>query len=386
MSITQGFGAVRSRMPWWILGGLVERSSNDEIRSAINESPQAKQVTTVAVSDPGDDVDVTITINSVDVTYNTGTGAAAADIATGLAAAINAEPLVRGQVVASAASTTLTLTGVTPGESFTVTEDDGALSSVTTTTAADEADPIEFGRAVIRTGYSDTDELVAKAASSAFTAQVITADIAYVASAVISVRVYEIRGAERVLIASVDEASATSQDATIDALVALLNAALPANSVLAAANDATATAIVFTAEVAGLEFAVEVEAGHEGASLPAVSVANTTGPSAATSFHRAFRGVAIRDQASEPTAIAGTQQQYAGNSSLSYCRKGLVAVESAEAISPGATVYVELGVTADNGKFFAADSATRIGLARSLATWELDANSDTGSLAALRLM
>jgi hypothetical protein len=386
--IAQGFGDARLRMPWWLLGALIERSSNDEIRTALNKYPQAAQVSTSTVSDPGDDIDITNTINGVDVTYNTGTGEALDTIGAGIEAAINAEPLVRGQVTASydADTDVLTLTGNTPGVAFTWTESSGAMTTPSEDTAADAADPIEFGRAVCRVGHQDTDELVAKAASGLFTAQVITASIAFVDAAVITIRVYEVRGVERVLIAAVDEASATNRDTTVDALVALLETALPANSVSAAADNASATAIVFTAEVAGLEFDVEIEAGHEGASLPAVSVAYTTGPSEATSFHRAFRGITLRDQAIGAETIAGTEQRYLANSALAYVRRGVVAVESSQSPGAGDIVYVELGVTADNGKFFTDDSATRIAVSRQVLRWELDANTATGSLAALRVL
>lgn len=388
-TIAQGFGDARVNMPWWVLGALILGGPDVVRGDGINKSPQAAQVTTVTVADPGDSVDISLTIGPVGatgttVTYNTGTGLALAAIGAGLAAAINAEALVRGLVTATFDTATLTLTGNTPGYAFTVTESDAALSAVTTTTSAADAAVIEFGRAVIRTGMTGTDVLLAKAASSLFTAQVITiTPSAYVAGAVLTLQVWEIRNhGERILIGAVSETEATNLATSLTALAAGINAALPANSVDAAA---TATTIVLTAEVAGLEFEADLYAGDEGASTPTVAKAYTTGPSEATSFHRAWLGVAERDQGSGAITIAGAEQQYAGNSCVDYVRRGVIAVESSESITSGSDVFVELGVTADNGKFFATDSATRIPVSRQRASWYLDANSGTGSLAALRL-
>lgn len=389
MSVSQGFGAVRSSMPWWILGALIERSSNDEIRTALNQHPQAAEVWTADITDPGDDIEMSIVVNGVTVTYDTGTGGDADSIGAGLAAAINAEPLVRGQVTASfdAGTDVLTLTGNTAGQAFTASEDSSGIASLAQSVAADSADPIEFGRAVIRTGFQKTDELVVLAASARFDAQVITiTPSGYVAGAILTARVYEVRGAERVLLAEVSETSATDLDTTLDALAAGLNAALPAASVVVAATPATATALTFTAEVGGLEIEAELASDDSGASIPTSAKAYTTGPSEATSFHRAFRGVVMRDHATEATTIGGTETQVPANGALSYVRKGPIAVASAEAITAGADVFVELGVTADLGKFFAAGSATRVAVSRARAVWERDADTNTGSLAALRLL
>jgi len=388
-AITVQANDVRARSRQGKPGQWVERGMTEEYFTGLNQSPQAVQVTTVTVTDQGDDDDVIITINGVDVTINTGTGLALAAIGAALAEAINAEPLVRGQVRATFDTATLTLTGLTPGLAFTVSiasDPDSVLSSVTTTTAAGSAAVIPFGRCVIRTGTNtgESEPLVALAASALLTAQVITTPIAFVDAAVITIRVYEIRGAEKILLAEVSEASATSQDVTVDALVALLNAALPAASVLAAADNASATAIVYTAEVAGLEFDVETFAGHEGATLPAVSKAYTTGPSASTSIHRALAGISLYSHV-DPAPVGSDVGEYAGNAGVLVASKGKVWVESDEAVSAGGTCYIELGVTADNGQLFAADSATRLALARDRVRWERDGVATADSIAAVRI-
>lgn len=396
-AISQGMGDVRSRTRQGIVGDWVYSDPTKRSGGGLNAYPQAKQITTVTVANIGDDLDVIITINGVDVTYDTGTGEDATAIAAGLAEAINAEPLVRAVVEATSSGGTLTLTGLNDGLAFTVSiasDPNAALSSVTTTQAAATASAIPFGRAVIFNNYNpgnrgnalgETERLVMAPLAGAFTAQVITATIPFVSGAVITVRVYEVRGEERILLASVNDASATSADATIDALVVLLNAALPANSVLAAADNATATAIVFTAEVPGREIDVEVVSGSEGASVPAVTVAYTTGPNYATSLIRAWEGVSLYNRAREAATLTSTEGQYGPNDSVHYAIRGVVWVQSDEAVSRGGTVYVETVAGATCGRFYAATSATRVALPRRIARWERDGLVSTDSLAALRL-
>ena len=387
MSISQGFDDVRARARQGIPGYWATIGAFDITADGINASPQASQVDTVTATGATNDKTYTITVNSVDVSYTADASATVAEIADGLAAAVNAEPLVRGQVAAvSDAVDTLTLTGLTPGVAFTITEADAQLTTASVTTSA-EADPIGFGLAVISQGYrSDEGErLVALAKSSLFTPQVATLSIAYVAGAIITVSVYEVRGSERVLLASVAETSATDQDTTIDALVANLEALLPANSVAAAADAGAATAIVFTAEVAGLQFAVEHSVDDSGASIPAITLAATTGPSLATSLHMAFVGASLYSEVDPTATIGGTVAQYAGNSGVVFAQRGELSVESDEAPTEGGTVYVELAAGATAGRFYAADSATRVALPSHAVHWSRDGITAADSLAAIRL-
>lgn len=390
MTVSQTMNDTRARARMGLVGDWCMLSHLNRAGFGINQDPQAAQVSTVTVADQGDGVTIVLTINSVDVTISTGTGLALAAIGALLAAAVNAEPLVRGQVAATFDTATLTLTGLTPGEAFTVSiasDPSSSLSAVTEVTAADDANAIPFGRAIVSQGFRSTEgeRLVALADVSQFVPQVVTASIAYVASAVIRVKVMEVRGDERILLAEVSEASATDRDATIDALVALLNTALPATSVLVAADNATGTALVFTAEKDGLEFAVEVFAGHEGASLPAVTITETTGPSVATSLNRAFCGVSIYSTDDAAPTVGATAAEYAANAGVRYAQSGPVWVSNAEAVTEGGVVYVELAAGASAGKLYAATGSTRVALSRQLARWDRAGLVAADSLAAVRL-
>lgn len=394
-SISQGFGDVRSYQPWWILGQKYEASGNDEVRDAINNAGQVEEVTTFVVTDPGDNTDVTVSIgtdtaSAVAVTVNTSTGLAAPAIATLLTAAIEAEPLVKAWVSATVNSATITLTGRWPGRSFVVLDTTPAsIGSITEVTAAASAATVPFGRAVIRTGRQNIDELCSLALGTRLSFQVQTITIPFVNSSVLHAEVFEVRDGEEHKIGEAQFTSATDADTTIDGLVAILNANLAATGggvVVATADASTATAMVLTSAKRGLEFRGTVKRLSGGASDPAITSANTTGPSQSTSLHRALIGVSLRSNDVSASTIGGSEQEYPANSTVSCLRRGAVVVESAQTIADGDSVYVELASGSDTGKFFNTSSSTRVQLARSKAYWIQDANTGTGSLAALRLM
>ena len=384
---SQGFADVRRNMPWWLLGQLIERSSNDEIRTGINKSPQVVQSGTIVVGGATNSHAYIVVINGVSVTYTSDGTALVAEIADGLAVAINAEPQVRGDV--SAVSTgvdTVTVTGGWPGRAFTMTTADGQLTATEAVTAAAVAIAIDFARAVCLTGFGGQgrDDLVALAASGLFSAQVATLTPTFVSGAVLTVTVNEVRDGKKVQLFSVSETSATNLATTLAALLAGLNTGLPANSVNVTGGS---TNLVFTAEVLGLEFEVLVSSDDSGASVPTgLTPVATTGPSPSTSFRQAFAGVSLRDQAIGAETIGGTEQRFPPNSALAYARKGVAAVESTQTINRVDEVFVELAAGANAGKFYNTSSATRVALGPLRARWEQDANTDTGSLAALRLL
>lgn len=384
MSFSQGFNDVRARARQGIVG---EWSMYPGLfATGMNANPQAAQVSTIKVDTEQNNHKYTVFVNGVGVSFTSDSTGTKAEIADGLAAALNADPIARG--VASAVSDgvdTVTLTGTWPGVPFIVITADANLT-VATVTAAAAAAAIPFGRAVLDDGIvSDEGERQVKlAVGSAFAKQVKTAEIDYVASAVIGVRVFEVRGEERVLLAEVQHTSATDQDTTIDALVTLLEARLPANSVEVTADDATATALVFTSEVDGLEFDVEVFDLGGGATSPDIVVSDIVGPDAGTSLHRALAGVSMYSE-NDPTAtIGGTEGQYAPNAGVRFAYSGELWVERPGAVVQGGTVYVGLGA-AEAGKFFATPGTGRVALSKGLARWSRDGVNSADGVAALRV-
>lgn len=377
---SQGFGDVRARARQGQVGDFAKVSHLNTFLTGINQAPQSKQVTTTTVSDPGDSTDIVITINGVDVTYNTGTGQDADAIGAGLRDAINAEPLVRAGVIATFDTGTdvLTLTGKLPGDSFTVVEASGALTTPSTT-AAQTADDIPFGRAVLFTGTSpgEVEDLVALAKSARFTAQVLTLTVATGATGTRNIRIYEIAGDSRMLLADISYAGSATASTEATNIANAVNAALPSNTVLAAAATADVT---LTAEIAGLEFEVEVEglAGN-------VSQAATTGPSISTSFHRAFVGVSLFSPNDEAAQIGGAEGRYVANRGVRYGVRGEIWVSSSQAPSQSDLVFVELADGTDSGKFFSTPGATRLLVGRSVAQWRRTATLASDELVVLHI-
>ncbi len=375
-NFSQGFGDVRATARQGQVGDWAKVSHLNAFQTGINSVPQAAQVTTSTVTDPGDNVDITITINGVDVTYNTGTGGDADSIGAGLATAINAEPLVRGAVTATfdAGTDVLTLTGNLPGDTFTVTEASGALSAPSTT-AAVVAEDIPFARVVVRTGQSPTgpEDLVGLAKLPRFTAQVATI-AGYAAAAPDSgtrIIVTEVRGSERILLADV---GVGGLNLTTD--VATLQTALGARPVTVTESGAD---MVFTADVAGLEFEVEV------AATAPVDVVATTGPSEATSLHRALIGISMYSPNDEAATIGGEEGRYVANRGVRVAVRGEVWVDSTQSPDPSDAVYVELADGSDSGKLFNTTSATRLALGRNIAQWRRVATPSTDAAAAVHL-
>jgi hypothetical protein len=174
-----------------------------------------------------------------------------------------------------------------------------------------------------------------------------------------------------VIIADAQTTCATDKAASSAALVAVLNAQLPANSVLAAVG--TSDVITLTAEVAGFEF--DAFDGGSDAAL-ASTVTYTTGPSNSTSVIRALAGVSMFSYNVETSSITDLSATYPGGDVMDVMTDGEIWVENSESITQYADVYLDIGAT-NYGKFYAAASAaTRIRLPRSIAHW--DRSGDSG--------
>jgi hypothetical protein len=363
--------AGRVRSPIGLPGDWGAHGDFDKWVTLWNASPQAKKVVTTTITDPGDGVNITITVENVAVTVSS-TGLDATGIAAALALAINMEPRIRANVIASSAVAVLTLTGLNEGYDFQVSEADANLSTPTVVTAAASSAAVPCGRAMIsrdRNGTWTSERLGALAASALLTAQVITISVAYQASEVLEANVYAVRGGEKELIATARVVSATSQDATLDALATALTTALTGLPVTVASAPASATGLVFTASLPGFEFDADVLPLGGAGTQPAITKAYTTGPNPATSIHRALAGVSLRPQDEMAASVLATDVEWPGGRGVRAGIQGEVIVACAEAVIEGSPVFVELGVTADNGKFFLASSATRVQLPRALAFW-----------------
>ncbi|NOT72451.1 MAG: hypothetical protein HOP09_14615 [Hyphomicrobium sp.] len=382
-TVSVGWNDVRSSMRQGIVGDWARSSQFRDEASGVNASPQTVQSGTITVTAATNSKVYTETINGIDVSYTSDASATTTEIAAGLAAAINAEPLVRGYVSAVAAVAVVTVTALWPGIAFTMSDVDAELTTVEAVTAAASANAVPFGRAVISKGRVSgaTDQLVALADASHFTAQVVTVTPSgYVAGAVMEATIVEVRGTERIPVATGKFTSATDLVTSLAGLVTDLNLQLPANSVLASNS---ATVLTLTSEVSGLEFAVEMRNSAGGS--PTYTVAYTNGPSASTSLHRALLGFSRYSATEEATSSNATEASYPANGGVIYATKGSLFVAAAEAPTEGETVYVEMAAGANAGKCYVASGATRVALSRARASWGQDGLYSSDGIAALNL-
>lgn len=387
MTISVQANDVRGTAKQSVVGRSVFSSGQGTIErlTAANEDPQAVQIDTVTVDSAVDDTLYTYEINGITVQIDSGTGATTTTIAAALAAQHDSLPLVRGVVAAVPVAAVITLTGLIEGNSYALTESDTRLTAASVQAAA-AADAVPFGRLVVDDGLETGgagEQLGRLAKSTAFTAQVHTLEILFVASSTVTVTVRDAAGD---VLAQADDVDAdTNTDTTADAIRDALNGLLPANSVIVSSPGGGSGDVVFTAELAGLQFSVEVGTNEEGEAGGAiVGQTNTTGPSATTSMNLAALGISEFSINDPTTTIGGLTGEYAPNARMRVLKRAAVWVERpSTGVSPGDQVFVELAVGDDSGKFFNADSATRARLLN--AEWERDGRDSTDGLAAVRI-
>lgn len=379
---SQGMGDVRARARQGQIGDVARVSHLTAFMSGINKAPQGKQVSTLAVTDPGDNTDISVTINGVVVTVNTGTGLNQDQVGTLIRDGINAEPLVRAAVLATydATANDLILTAKIPGLAFTVTDNTTGLGAPSTV-AAVTAESIPFGRVLLGQGPANAgepEEAVALAKVSYLVAQVITATVVNGVATARNIRAYEIRGEERILLVNTVYTGNATEATEAAAIVAAFNTAAPANTVLAA--NPSGADVTFTAEKVGMEIDVEIEQVTAGD----ITFANTTGPDETTSLHRAFVGVSMFSAADE-RASGDEEGSYEANRGVKFLARGEVWVAQSQAPSPSDLVYVETAAGVDSGKVFNTTSATRLALARRYARWVRNATPATDAMSVLHV-
>ncbi len=275
------------------------------VSTAINKNPQATQIDTITV-DTGT-IAETYGINFFDGAMSFSIVAAdgvKANIAQQLVDEINGAgedaPLINGRVIAERSGDDVVLTAVVDGVGFTTSLDENAAKMTLVNTQANAtADPVEFGLLVVgdgangggnQVGVGTGFERLGKLASAAnLTAQADTLLLIYDAGAIAKVGVTVYNPATGVTDTyEVEHVMATNADTSVIALVGLLNADLPANTVLA--SHPVADTITLTSEIAGLEFSISFGFGT-GADT-GVWTHGTNRLTAATDVNRAALGIA----------------------------------------------------------------------------------------------
>jgi hypothetical protein len=358
---------------------VVDVALGNEFDVLINKDPQAAEVWTLlidaAVNSTEYGVDLTSPVTD-DVSYTSDASATVAEIANGLAAAWNAAPIARGYAAAvSNGVDTIVFTGTFPGIVFAMAEDEAAASmTLTNTTDADTADAVPFGRAMISLGYesNENDRLGILAKSTSMTAQVDTLTVTYAAGEIYSVSI-TIEGETY----EVNVLADTNSNTTATAIRAAINAIMPAVSVVA--TGAT-NVVILTAELAGKGFTTSV--GLVSGTISRLALVHTTG-GVTTDIARAFAGVSIYTYDEQQLAIASESAEYSANSGVSVLDEGRIWVANTETITDGGDVWIEVDGSGSNaGKFYAASSATRIKIPRSILKWNRGDHAAAGAWSA----
>lgn len=375
---------IPSRRPQGALGDLVYVSHLNRSKTVTNDNPQSVQIWTVTVDTAVNDTGYTFDVEGVAISFTSDATATTAEIQAGLVAAYNASPVAFGMATAAGTDPDVVITGRNAGINFEVSDSDANLTTVETQDAA-QADRIPFARLMVTQGFQsspslEANELGALAKSSLLTAQVDTYLMTYQDAIRMSIFV-EIEG--ETYEGSIVTAAA-SNIATEGALLnTALNAALPANSVVA--TFATAT-ITLTSEVAGKSFKswLVYQATVAADPITAAQTKTSTGL-VSDDIAKAAVGLSMRRADVENATVAGDDPSYAPTFGVEVLSNGTMWVDSPGAVTPSDPVYVELGVTADNGKFFTAASATRVLLPSTLARWERNVRDSGDLIAALQI-
>jgi hypothetical protein len=272
---------------------------------------------------------------------NSGTGATTASIAQQLLDAILGDFDLGGLVTGSRASNVVTLTSARKGESFAISDSDANLTTATTTSAA-TGDTVPFGVAVVADADVPGNCLSVDGAN--IVAQVTHCTPAEVNSYPFRLGVRMLSGpyAGRTFIGQYTSDGHASDQEIAEGIVADLNGALPANTVIATEDD---TKVILTAEVPGDDFEI-VEGRYW-------TVATATQGTS----HR-FLGVAVAGQKA-PVDRLGTTRYDAGEA-CPILRRGEIWVQfEGSDPTPGLSpVYVRRTATGSEvaGAFRAADS------------------------------
>lgn len=351
-TISQRASDVNTRRPLGRPGMLYEGDHNVVRETVINSDPQAVEVWTITVSAATNGKTYEAVVDGVTISYTASGAATTSEIAAGLAAACNAEPLVGGRVRGSSASNVATFTGIEPGYEFTVSESDAQLSAANTANAA-EADPVYFGRLVYADEVnSDGNLLGGTVNGAALDTRIDTVSVTFASGEEYTVEI-EVEGYDPIIAGPV---AADTNDANTAAAIRLaINNAAPADTVIAGGSGGDVT---ITAEIAGLNF--ETSAGSKSGSN--ITLANTSeDPNDVLAM--IARGVSEYAYDEEILAVEGADAAYPANAGVRVLRRGkaVVAVDTSEtAPSYRDPVYVETAAGATAGRFYTTASSTRL--------------------------
>lgn len=372
MTISQGAVDVRTSLLPYVLG-LCMWDLRAERVTLVNSQPQTRCTGTVVIATATNSQLYEITptdhnSNSYLGAYTADSSTTKAEVADGLAAALNDTPHAGFDIVSDGVDT-ITFTATAPGDdyNFTLTEGTGSALMTTSVTGATDANDVAVGVGCMFTSLGDDGEYIGAVVEDDFlTTQVDTIVVTYAASEMYSIAITVDNETYTVgpLLAATDTATVHA------ALVAAINAILPANTVIAAGTSPNLT---LTAEVAGKAFKTEV--GLLSGTIARLALTHTTALVTAD-INKVFLGVS---ELSYDTEIpqGSTDAVYPAGTGVRVLKRGKIVVSAhTETIAVGDPVYIETASGSTKGHFYKASSATRILLPSTRAKWaEASANS-----------
>ena len=307
--------------------GMAFDSSGDSI-TAINRDPQATQISTNVIDTATDNENYSLLFfdGSREIIVDSGGSTSETIISTLFRDAINADEVLNGTMVAELSGADLVLTARNEGVGFDVQEGQNAGKMTLTATAANGvAADVAFGRAVIGDGVAPDGERQAKlAAAAALTAQADSLLLVFddAVGAKVGVKVYDpATGLTNTY--SVEHLQTSNADDSVIALAALLNAVLPANTVLV--THPVGDTLLLTSETAGVEF--QLEFGF-GTARDSGAWTHTSNRGANTSINAAMLGISrvvhTKEKPSPTTPGQNLTQDafYPANSNMNVNRVG----------------------------------------------------------------
>lgn len=311
------------------------------------------QISTVTLTNWSDGRTYAATINGVVITITTVTADAnVTGAAVRLAAAINADLRVAGQVRATSALGVVTLTSILPGLSFTLAGSTDAAAALVQ--SASEPSDVKIGRALLSGGQASIsfDSYSQRQANNFIKLPL----LANLTARVVRVTPTAANSTQYGLVVTLDDGSQhpffiiSDGSATVQEIVEAQVAAFPASlsGIITATEDNTK--LILTA-VAGRQF--QVSFFGAGVQVIAVSVAGDDA-------QRLFVGASAIDDTMEYTSIGSNELVYAAGHPVGVLVEGEILISNSQSVNPGDPVYVEMAVGDDNGKLYNTPSATRL--------------------------
>lgn len=276
-------------------GQLATRGSYDAARTLRASASAVAQVDTLTVSGSASTVDaITITdeIGRTSTISGAVTSGSATSVATSLKALLEADAVASGTVTISQAAGVLTLTARRAGLAYSLSSSDGNVAAASVT-AASASVAVPFGVATVQTADGVCD--VPRA--SANTAQVTTGTPTAANSTFFKVAITMIdRPGQPVYTAEYTSDGSGTAAEIAAGLLAAVNTAMPAGSVLASGTDT----LILTSEVPGERFSVA------SIGVGVIAFAATT-----AAVRKSFAGISLR-ATSVPAPASGAPSWPAG--------------------------------------------------------------------------